>query len=148
MKRTVTFSPDISRLSFIETNSKTKKQRLLIFEHTFPISLSSRTRARRKKAGLNMDGQFLIRQIYDDEITYNLITAAVEILSEFNFSAICHISLIAAYAGLYPTHINLFIFRRAWCLIFQNPKYRNSRRRHPRVVWQNVLRFLPGLWLR
>lgn len=38
-----------------------------------------------------MDGQFLIRQIYDDEITYNLITAAVEILSEFNFSAICQI---------------------------------------------------------
>lgn len=31
-----------------------------------------------------MDGQFLIRQIYEDEITYNLITAAVEILSEFN----------------------------------------------------------------
>lgn len=42
-----------------------------------------------------MDGQFLIRQIYDDEITYNLITAAVEILSElncvYNFSAVCHI---------------------------------------------------------
>lgn len=30
-----------------------------------------------------MDGQFLVRQIYDDEITYNLIGAAVEILSEF-----------------------------------------------------------------
>lgn len=29
-----------------------------------------------------MDGQFLIRQIYDDEITYNLIGAAVEILSK------------------------------------------------------------------
>lgn len=40
----------------------------------------------RKKAGLNMDGQFLIRQIYEDEITYNLITAAVEILSEFYFA--------------------------------------------------------------
>lgn len=53
----------------------------------------------RKKAGLNMDGQFLIRQIYDDEITYNLITAAVEILSElncvYNFSAVCHIRLNA-----------------------------------------------------
>ena len=32
-----------------------------------------------------MDGQFLVRQIYDDEITYNLIGAAVEILSEFYF---------------------------------------------------------------
>ncbi|GAB0092356.1 Guanylate cyclase [Sergentomyia squamirostris] len=34
----------------------------------------------RKKAEVNMEGQFLVRQIYDDEITYNLIGAAVEIL--------------------------------------------------------------------
>lgn len=39
----------------------------------------------RKKADLNIEGQFLIRQIYDDEITYNVISAAVEILSELNF---------------------------------------------------------------
>lgn len=32
-----------------------------------------------------MEGQFLVRQIYDDEITYNLIGAAVEILSKFPF---------------------------------------------------------------
>lgn len=38
----------------------------------------------RKKADLTMEGQFLIRQIYDDEITYNLIGAAVEILSEYS----------------------------------------------------------------
>lgn len=30
-----------------------------------------------------MEGQFLVRQIYDDEITYNLIGAAVEILSKY-----------------------------------------------------------------
>lgn len=30
-----------------------------------------------------MDGQFLVRQIYDDQITYNLVGAAVEILSEY-----------------------------------------------------------------
>ncbi|XP_031631652.1 guanylate cyclase soluble subunit beta-1 isoform X2 [Contarinia nasturtii] len=35
----------------------------------------------KKKADLSMEGQFLIRQIYDDEITYNLIGAAVEILN-------------------------------------------------------------------
>ncbi|TDG52315.1 hypothetical protein AWZ03_001145 [Drosophila navojoa] len=29
---------------------------------------------------VSMEGQFLVRQIYDDEITYNLIGAAVEIL--------------------------------------------------------------------
>lgn len=28
-----------------------------------------------------MEGQFLVRQIYEDEITYNLIGAAVELLS-------------------------------------------------------------------
>lgn len=39
----------------------------------------------RKKAEVTMEGQFLVRQIYDDEITYNLIGAAVEILSKFFF---------------------------------------------------------------
>lgn len=28
-----------------------------------------------------MEGQFLVRQIYDDEITYNIIAAAVKRLS-------------------------------------------------------------------
>lgn len=32
---------------------------------------------------VSMEGQFLVRQTYDDEITYNLIGAAVEILSEY-----------------------------------------------------------------
>ncbi|XP_062125798.1 guanylate cyclase soluble subunit beta-1 isoform X2 [Drosophila sulfurigaster albostrigata] len=35
----------------------------------------------KKKAMVSMEGQFLVRQIYDDEITYNLIGAAVEILN-------------------------------------------------------------------
>ena len=30
-----------------------------------------------------MDGQFLVRQIYDDELTYNLISAAVNLLRKF-----------------------------------------------------------------
>ncbi|XP_019869558.1 guanylate cyclase soluble subunit beta-1 [Aethina tumida] len=34
----------------------------------------------KKKADVQMEGQFLVRQIYDDEITYNLIFAAVDIL--------------------------------------------------------------------
>lgn len=29
-----------------------------------------------------MEGQFLVRQIYDDEITYNLVGAAVEVLGK------------------------------------------------------------------
>lgn len=41
----------------------------------------------RKEAELQMDGQFLVRQIYDDELTYNLISAAVNLLRKFsNFS--------------------------------------------------------------
>lgn len=36
----------------------------------------------RKTADVTMDGQFLVRQIYDDEITYNLVASAAEILSE------------------------------------------------------------------
>ncbi|XP_044734835.1 guanylate cyclase soluble subunit beta-1 [Chrysoperla carnea] len=34
----------------------------------------------KKEADVNMEGQFLVRQIYDDEITYNLIAAAVNLL--------------------------------------------------------------------
>lgn len=30
-----------------------------------------------------MDGQFLVRQIYDDEITYNLVSSAAQILSKY-----------------------------------------------------------------
>lgn len=32
-----------------------------------------------------MEGQFLVRQIYDDEITYNLISAATKKLSTYIF---------------------------------------------------------------
>ncbi|XP_049530107.1 guanylate cyclase soluble subunit beta-1 isoform X2 [Anopheles darlingi] len=35
----------------------------------------------KKKAEVNMEGQFLVRQIYEDDITYNLIEAAVSILN-------------------------------------------------------------------
>ncbi|KAG4075572.1 hypothetical protein HA402_003397 [Bradysia odoriphaga] len=38
-------------------------------------------KSRRKKAEVAMEGQFLVRQIYDDEITYNIIGAAVDILN-------------------------------------------------------------------
>ncbi|VEN55961.1 unnamed protein product [Callosobruchus maculatus] len=34
----------------------------------------------KKNAEVQMEGQFLVRQIYDDELTYNLIAAAVEVL--------------------------------------------------------------------
>lgn len=41
-----------------------------------------------------MEGQFLVRQIYDDEITYNLIGAAVEILSKYmNYPLIFIVSI-------------------------------------------------------
>ncbi|KAL1130144.1 hypothetical protein AAG570_013082 [Ranatra chinensis] len=34
----------------------------------------------KKYADVNMEGQFLVRQLYEDEITYNLIGAAVQVL--------------------------------------------------------------------
>jgi hypothetical protein len=37
----------------------------------------------RKDAEVSMEGQFLVRQIYEDEITYNLISAAVNVLRKF-----------------------------------------------------------------
>lgn len=33
-----------------------------------------------------MEGSFLVRQIYEDDLTYNLITAAVEVLRKSNMS--------------------------------------------------------------
>ncbi|XP_076274489.1 guanylate cyclase soluble subunit beta-1-like [Rhynchophorus ferrugineus] len=35
----------------------------------------------KKNAEVQMEGQFLVRQIYEDELTYNLISAAVEVLN-------------------------------------------------------------------
>lgn len=35
----------------------------------------------RKEAEVEMEGSFLVRLIYDDEITYNLIEAAEKVLS-------------------------------------------------------------------
>ncbi len=40
----------------------------------------------RKNAEVNMEGQFLVRQIYDDEMTYNIVSAAVEVLGKTLFS--------------------------------------------------------------
>lgn len=41
----------------------------------------------RKDAAVNMEGQFLVRQIYEDEITYNLISAAVNKLSTYSIQS-------------------------------------------------------------
>lgn len=51
-----------------------------------------------------MEGQFLVRQTYDDEITYNLIGAAVEILREYRLPT-------------YKTciHTDIFTYKLQWC---------------------------------
>lgn len=55
---------------------------LLVINNSSPLKCNNN----RRKAEVNMDGQFLVRQIYDDEITYNLVGAAVEVLSKsFSF---------------------------------------------------------------
>jgi hypothetical protein len=38
----------------------------------------------RREAEVMMDGHFLVRQIYEDEITYNIVGAAEKVLSELN----------------------------------------------------------------
>ena len=37
---------------------------------------------RRKEAEVNMEGHFLVRQIYDDDVTYNIVGAAERVLSK------------------------------------------------------------------
>lgn len=41
-----------------------------------------------------MEGQFLVRQIYEDEVTYNIIAAAVNRLSMLNFRLILHVTAL------------------------------------------------------
>lgn len=43
-----------------------------------------------------MEGQFLVRQIYEDEITYNLISAAVNRLSTYDCSKIRRAKLLSS----------------------------------------------------
>lgn len=47
-----------------------------------PWMILTFTHHKRYKAEVKMEGQFLVRQIYDDEITYNIVGAAVEVLSK------------------------------------------------------------------
>lgn len=57
-----------------------------------------------------MEGQFLIRQIYDDEITYNLIGAAVEILSKYTNTLHLH-SVQSRLADIHRHKTQLAEFR-------------------------------------
>jgi len=40
------------------------------------------TNKKRKEAEVTMEGHFLVRQIYDDEVTYNIVGAAERVLSK------------------------------------------------------------------
>jgi hypothetical protein len=59
---------------------------LITFRHNLTNWMKIRPKCCRRKAEIAMEGQFLVRQIYDDEITYNLVGAAVEVLSKFQIS--------------------------------------------------------------
>lgn len=37
----------------------------------------------RREADIEMDGSFLVRLVYDDDITYNIVEAAERVLSKF-----------------------------------------------------------------
>lgn len=58
-----------------------------------------------------MEGQFLVRQIYDDEITYNLIGAAVELLSKYIYCAMYLniIDILNCYFRLCDYHLTFSI---------------------------------------
>lgn len=45
--------------------------------------LTRRVKRNRKEAEVNMEGHFLVRQIYDDEVTYNIVGAAERVLSKW-----------------------------------------------------------------
>ena len=43
---------------------------------------------RRKEAEVTIEGHFLIRQLYEDKITYNIVGAAERVLSTFALNCI------------------------------------------------------------
>lgn len=49
-----------------------------------------------------MDGQFLVRQIYEDELTYNIVGAAEKVLSK----------LLLSFATEFSNRICIFICKR------------------------------------
>lgn len=51
----------------------------------------------RKEAEVNMEGHFLVRQIYDDEVTYNIVGAAERVLSKFLLQSRKYCMLIKIY---------------------------------------------------
>lgn len=77
-----------------------------------------------------MDGQFLVRQIYDDEITYNLVSSAAQILRKFvtrsvrTFSPYIYARSIEYERGVYK---NVYT-RAAECSSFRRTFDNNWRR--------------------
>ena len=39
---------------------------------------------KRREAEVNVEGHFLVRQIYEDDVTYNIVGAAERVLSKFS----------------------------------------------------------------
>lgn len=88
----------------------------------------------RRKAEVNMEGQFLVRQIYDDEITYNLISAAVDLLRKFEFLSkfFVDISLSKSSQQSFPFEQNneFFFICGLWWIIFPSYKKRSALSEH------------------
>lgn len=62
----------------------------LYLHHTFSF---------RKEAQLDEEGQFLVRIIYDDSKTYDLVAAASKVLSRFNESSLLWVKQIQVRRG-------------------------------------------------
>lgn len=55
----------------------------------------------RKEAQLDEEGQFLVRIIYDDSKTYDLVAAASKVLSKLNVSFLLWLSYMEKLKGVH-----------------------------------------------
>lgn len=55
----------------------------IVPKNYFESTCASLANVIRREADVNMEGHFLVRQIYDDEVTYNIVGAAEKVLSKF-----------------------------------------------------------------
>ena len=73
-------------------------------------------RYKRKEAEVNMEGHFLVRQIYEDDVTYNIVGAAERVLSKSS-SSLIHYQLYICRSWRI-IEIPFYLMNSTECLLF------------------------------
>ena len=69
----------------------------------------------RKEAQLDEEGQFLVRIIYDDSKTYDLVAAASKVLSKLNMTSLLWLSYTQKSKGMNSPRSHCIIMQGVHC---------------------------------